>query len=183
VSPLRKLFLVIGVGLIVLSIVIAAVTERPIPSLERISHALAFRNVIGPPGPGDWDTISATLEINVEYPPVVSDDQSFTVTLKVSVRDAGLLPSGPVTSGPRRHHDGVALPPESRDGMPGSAPMSGGATNLTDADAKSMVNQQLVRDVAFSLSLSGTDVQPSGPVHVGEQRKALWSVRTKGAGV
>jgi len=120
--------------------------------IEILSSAFAFS------GQNKWGIISASLDMKVKYPRMVMNDQSFTVALEVSGRDGEFMWES--------DSDRMTRPP----------------LNPSEDIMQMMIDNYIAQNVAFSLSLSGAEVQPTGAVYVGDLKKALWWVRAKEAG-
>ena len=161
-----------GVGLAIKSFLI----DLPSFELMPYSGSISVDDVVGPPGPEDWGTIRADLEIKVDSPKSVKSDQSFIVNTIVRVERVHFVPIFLTRSGPNFNADSptnVFGPPQPTANIP----------HFSNDELKEFVlNRFRAGEIAFSLHLAGAKVEPKGKNPVSPSGKVKWSVMPESSG-
>jgi hypothetical protein len=185
--------LALGCAAIALSLLIYV--ARPAGAAFQISAAgiekqLIYKLETGEPGPADWATIRAVLAIKVDQQAPVRLGDSIVLQLVATPQYVSLVPSSNLTHGPAgppaTQAPGMEGPSHPTDLENPSHPPSANVPSYFSLTNQQMMNQ--VREdmkagrVAFSLSLAGASVQPSGRNAVTEAGVASWSIAPSAAG-
>ena len=144
---------------------------------EPAAKSLTLEEVIGPPGPADWGTIKADLDVAIDLPQDVQTGDGFVVALTATVRQMTFVPHIPSQIRQEFERDldlldpipaGRAIPPP----------------EFSPDELRDFIHQRMKRgEIAFVLSLAGAKVEPTGKNAVSEKGNTHWSVKPEGPGL
>ena len=137
--------------------------------MEPKSKSLDLYTIIGAPGPEVWGKIHANLDIKVDSPDSVKNDQAFIIKATVLLKEVNFIP----------YFQSPSFP-----GIPYfQSPSFPGMTNFPPTKIREIVERKIEGgNILFSLHIADAIVEPKGKTPISKKGVAQWSVKLEKVG-